>query len=274
MAGEDPRDPRTVGSAAKAQPGPYTKYLKLNALQGKRFGVPAFIVQERDQPGDAAMYEGPPLRPETHALFMKAIDALRAAGATVVVDASILPESFLELVNAIDTRPYRLEGTDNFLREFGPAEYHSAADYQRAVGSSLPPFVTNAPGEPSRLLEADPQADVTFWGPQRIALDAYEKTFDRLHLDGFVYPAIQMPPNNETIPQPDGRPSSGPHSRTGWVNRIGVPAVVVPGGFYGNGLPFGIEISTRVWKDGDLLGWAFAYEQKTKFRKPPVLKEQ
>ena len=44
MAGEDPLDPRTVGSAAKAQPGPYTQYLKADALKGKRFGVPAFIL--------------------------------------------------------------------------------------------------------------------------------------------------------------------------------------------------------------------------------------
>src|SRR6476619_931487 len=34
MAGEDPRDFRTKGTAAKAQPGPYTKYLKADALQG------------------------------------------------------------------------------------------------------------------------------------------------------------------------------------------------------------------------------------------------
>ncbi len=35
MAGEDPADPRTLGSSAKAQPGPYTQYLKADALKGK-----------------------------------------------------------------------------------------------------------------------------------------------------------------------------------------------------------------------------------------------
>src|ERR1700680_1059760 len=44
MAGEDPLDFRTIGSAAKAQPRPYTQYLKADALKGKRFGVPAFIL--------------------------------------------------------------------------------------------------------------------------------------------------------------------------------------------------------------------------------------
>jgi Asp-tRNA(Asn)/Glu-tRNA(Gln) amidotransferase A subunit family amidase len=271
MAGEDPKDFRTVGSTKLAQPGPYTRYLKAGALQGKRFGVPDFIIN--NEATGPARYEGPPLRPETRALFMKAIEGLQAAGATVVIDSSILPESFLQLTNAINTEPYHGEGTDNFLRDYGPAEYHSAADYRRVVGSPLPTFVTAQPGEASRILETDPAAESTFWGPQRVALDAYKKTLERLHLDGYVYPAIQMPPNDETIPQPDGRPSSGPHSRTGWVNRIGVPAVVVPAGFYENGLPFGLEMSTLPWKDGDLLSWAFAFEQKTRARKPPALKE-
>jgi len=45
MAGEDPLDPATQGSGARAQPGPYTRYLDAGALKGKRFGVPAFILQ-------------------------------------------------------------------------------------------------------------------------------------------------------------------------------------------------------------------------------------
>jgi Asp-tRNA(Asn)/Glu-tRNA(Gln) amidotransferase A subunit family amidase len=85
--------------------------------------------------------------------------------------------------------------------------------------------------------------------------------------------AIQMPPPDETMPQ-DGQISTGPHSDTSWVNMIGVPAVVVPGGFYPDGLPFGLEISARPWKDGDLLGWAYAYEQATRHRRPPVLVEK
>ena len=93
---------------------------------------------------------------------------------------------------------------------------------------------------------------------------------DQLQLDGFVYPAIQMPPVDETMPQ-DGRLSEGPHSATGWVNMLGVPAISIPAGFYDNGLPFGIEISTRRWHDGDLISWAYDYELKTHHRRPPVL---
>ncbi len=122
-------------------------------------------------------------------------------------------------------------------------------------------------------LETDPQADANFRDPRRRTLEAYTATLDRLHLDGFVYPATQMPPPDETMPQ-DGQISGGPHSDISWVNMLDVPAVVVPGDFYPDGLPFGLEISARPWRDGDLLGWAYAYEQATKHRRPPVLVEQ
>jgi amidase len=126
---------------------------------------------------------------------------------------------------------------------------------------------------PQAVFEKDPQAGANVLVPRQKALDAYIQTLDRLQLDGFVYPATQMPPPDETMPQ-DGKLSEGPHSDTGWVNMIGVPAVVIPGGFYPGGLPFGLEISARPWKDGDLLGWAYAYEQATRHRRPPLLVEK
>ena len=124
-----------------------------------------------------------------------------------------------------------------------------------------------------RVLAKDPDAERTYHAPRRAMLAAYLETLDRLKLDGFVYPAIQMPPPDETMPQ-DGRVSEGPHSATSWVNMIGVPAVVVPAGFYASGLPFGLEFSARPWTDGDLLAIAYAWEQATKLRRPPLLVEK
>jgi amidase len=295
MAGEDPLDPRTIGSAAKAQPGPYTQHLKSDALKGKRFGVPAFILEGAGIPfqgipaseSAAEVAEDTaaaclPLRPETRAAFMKALEGLRAAGATVVFDDSILPDSFAVTVARVGTFSYVREGTEKFLAEYGPAQYHSVEEYQKAVGSPLPSTIIGGADENTRkdrppliqaVFETDPQAEANVLAPRRRALEAYNETLDRLHLDGFVYPATQMPPPDETMPQ-DGKISEGPHSDTGWVNMIGVPAVVVPGGFYPDGLPFGLELSARPWKDGDLLSWAYAYEQATQHRRPPVLVEK
>jgi len=294
MAGEDPLDPRTAESRRSGQPASYEPYLRAGALTDKRFGVPAFVLD-----GDGVPFHGipagvpeaaaaklraaanVPLRPETRAMFMKAVEALRAAGAEVVMDGDILPASFAKTASRVATYAYMQDGTNRFLAAFGPAEYHSAADYQKAAGAPLFPssigaedYFRNLGGRriEQRLLDADPAAERDYQAPRRVMLAAYLETLDRLKLDGYVYPAIQMPPVDETMPQ-DGRVSEGPHSATSWVNMIGVPAVVVPAGFYASGLPFGLEFSGRPWTDGDLLGIAYAWEQATHLRKPPVLVE-
>jgi Asp-tRNA(Asn)/Glu-tRNA(Gln) amidotransferase A subunit family amidase len=294
MAGEDELDPVTRGSGAKAQPGPYTQYLKPGALSGRRFGVPAMILQSigipfRGTPAAVsaraarrqADAEAVELDPRTRAAFMKALDELRALGATIVMDDSILAESFALSAARISTYAYAREGADLFLKNFGPMAYRSSADYERVMGAPLGAAMIGAEVTKSqigdvtitqRLLESDPNAEANYLAPRRRTLKLYLDTMDRLHLDGYVYPAIQMPPVDETMAQ-DGRVSEGPHSATSWVNMLGVPAVVVVGGFYDSGLPFGLEISARPFTDGDLLGYAYAYERATHHRHPPVLVE-
>ena len=293
MSGEDSLDAATAGSQAKTQGGAYTQYLKSGALKGQRFAVPAFILD-----GDAPAFQGfcpngtpaqfaeakeksrTPLNPETRTAFLRAVEELRAAGATVLFDPDILPDSFADAGAHVCTLPYIREGFDRFLTDFGPAEYHSAVEYEHAVGKPLPHVIIGGgdsedsvvPKIQQATLETDPQAEVTLLRPRRELLAMYEAELDRLHLDGFIYPATQMPPVDETMPQ-DGGLSGGPHSATGWVNMIGVPAISFPAGFYDNGLPFGIEISTRKWHDGEMIGWAYDYELHTHHRQPPVLVE-
>lgn len=295
MVGEDPLDAATAGSAAQAQPGPYTQYLKSDALKGRRFGVPAFILKGTGIPlhgtpaavpeiaaAKQAAEQAVALDPKTLAAFMKAVEELRAAGGIVVFDDAILPDSFARLAGRISTYPYVREGTERFLKEFGPPQYRSVADYEKALGAPLEaPIVGQEPSNAKfgdvtiyqRNIESDPDAQANYFGPRRRTLEAYLETLERFHLDGYVYPATQMPPPDETMPQ-EGRLSEGPHSATGWVNMIGVPAVVVVGGFYPSGLPFGLEFSARPWKDGDLLGYAYAWEQGTHHRHPPMLVEK
>jgi len=271
MAGEDPLDFRTNGSEGK-EVGPYTKYLKKDALKGKRFGVPAFMLETEEDK----------LQPETRAMLMKAVEQMRAAGAVVVIDEKLLPLSFYDAIRKIVSRLYLKDGADQWISAFGPKEYRSGEAYTRATGVAWPTVFTGErrPGgvaddapQMQAVLAKDPDGEKNFFGPQRAALAEYEAALDEFHLDGLIYPSAQMPSPDETMPQ-NGGLSTGPESHTGWVNRIGVPAVVVPGGFYPDGLPFGLEISARPWKDGELLGWAYAYEQATKNRRAPVLVEK
>lgn len=295
MAGEDVLDSRTAGSASTAQPAPAAADLTSATLKGKRFAVPAFILAGEGVPfhgipvdvaADAAeryrKSADTPLKPETREMFLKAVEALRAAGAEVRLDDAILPVAFARTASRVATYAYMRDGTDQFLATFGPPAYHSAAEYLAVIGRPL--FTSSIGAEDGfrliggvridqRALAADPDAERRYHAPRRATLAAYLEPLDRLALDGYVYPAIQMPPPDETMPQ-DGGLSGGPHSATSWVNMIGVPAVVVPAGFYASGLPFGLEFSARPWQDGDLLRIAAAWEAAAPKRRPPVLVEQ
>lgn len=298
MAGPDPLDARTADASGRLEPDGYVRHLKAGALKGKRFGVPAFLLHGAGIPfqgipavvPDAIAAERAadietaiPLEPATRAAFMRALEELRAAGATVVFDESIMPEAFARTAMRVSTFPYVREGTDNFLKLFGPTPYRSIEEYAQAAPDAPPPSPVTGELESGavfgdikikqRILEEDPEAEANYYGPRRRTLEAYLEPLDRLHLDGYVYPAIQMPPVDETMPQ-YGKLTGGPHSATDWANMIGVPAVVVVGPFYPGGLPFGLEFSARPWQDGALLGYAYAYEQATHHRHPPLLVEQ
>ena len=292
MAGPDSLDAATMHSADSAARAPYQSTLHVNALKSKRFGVPAFVMSgdgipfhgipfgvadaAADQLRDAART---PLRPETREMFLRSLDAMRRAGAEIVISDDILPTGFAQVASRVATYAYTADGTNRFLALFGTKQYHSAAEYLALVGTPL--YASSIGAEDNfrniggihiaqRALDTDPDAERMFLGPRRAMLAEYVATLDRLKLDGFVYPAIQMPPPDETMPQ-DGRVSEGPHSATSWINMIGVPAIVVPAGFYSSGLPFGVEISARRWADAQLLSYAYAWEQSTHLRKGPVL---
>lgn len=149
MQGEDPLDAKTIGSSAKAQPLPYSNYLKKDALKGKRFAVPWFILEGSPSVytgEDALPYNGGVV-PETRAALMRAIEQMKAAGATVIIDPRILPESFFAKLRRMNTRPYRREGVENFLRDFGPAQYHSVAEYEKVTGNTFPPLHARRPSQ-------------------------------------------------------------------------------------------------------------------------------
>ncbi len=142
MQAEDPLDKWTDGAAKKAKARPYAQYLKKNALKGKRFAVPWFVLE-----GSPSVYgagpDAPPnhgaVSPETRAAFMKAVEQLKAAGATVIIDKEILPESFFVCGPLGEHAALSQEGWTTFLRDFGPPQYHSVTEYEKATGDKFRP---------------------------------------------------------------------------------------------------------------------------------------
>src|SRR5208337_1388515 len=173
-----------------------------DALKGKRFGVPAFILDGVGPPFHGvpavvpdvlawkqAADQNNALDPATRAAFLKALDELRAAGATIVMDDSVLPDSFGTMAIRVATYPYVKEGTDLFLKTFGPAQYHSAAEYESVLGQPLgAPMIGTEPLNAKfgdikirqRNIETDPEAEANYFGPHKRLMDLYLGTMDRL----------------------------------------------------------------------------------------------
>jgi amidase len=61
-----------------------------------------------------------------------------------------------------------------------------------------------------------------------------------------------------------------PNSIAGYGSE-GFPMVIVPMGFGSAGLPMGLAIMGQPYSDGEILGYAYAFEQATKHRRPPHL---
>src|SRR5258708_37262325 len=62
-------------------------------------------------------------------------------------------------------------------------------------------------------------------------------------------------------------------SNTAAFNHFGIPAITLPCGFSGDGLPIGLQIVAPAWHEALALSVAYAYQQSTDWhkRKPPIL---
>jgi amidase len=253
IAGEDPRD--AVTAAAKGRPIPdYSKSLDRNALKGAVIGV-LHEAYERDSTD-----------PEIVQIFMRALEDLRRAGATVVDPAK---------VEGLDVK--RQNGP-NLCMGFKYDLNHFLSDRAGQVPvADLAAILKSGKFHPStqkRLEDAEKgpengpdseacQADATYREQFR---QTVLKTMDRLKLDAFVYPTWSNPPRligDLNTPAGDNSQIFSPTT--------GFPAINVPMGYSRGGtLPVGMTFYGRAWSEAQLIKLAYAYEQATMHRRPPA----
>jgi Asp-tRNA(Asn)/Glu-tRNA(Gln) amidotransferase A subunit family amidase len=254
MVGEDPEDPMTARSRGRAIPN-YSAALDRNGLKGARIGVLRQAYERQNQPVD----------PEIVAVFTKAIDDLKAAGAEIVDPANV-------------DRPQRAQGSggcrgfkydiNEYLKTRGQkAPVHSL---EEIVASPLfDKIPASAQGRLKSAQNSNPQppdsdackADAAY----REAFGAaVTKAMDEMNLDAFVYPTWSDPPRliDSTSQGLDNSQVFSPTS--------GFPAINVPMGYTRDGqLPAGMTIFGRAWDESRLIKLAYAYEQATRHRKAP-----
>lgn len=253
VVGEDSNDPVTAAARGRQIPN-YTQALRRDALRGMRIG----ILRQA--------YERDSTDPEIVQVFMRAVEDLKLAGATIVDPATI------EGLDAIRRQPgmASCQGFKYDLNQF------LAARKGRVPVNDLTEVVKGGKFHPTvrRQLEQTEQGPANGPGtPECAAETAYRdqvraavlKTMDAQKLDAFVYPTWSNPPRLiGDLNTPGGDNSQFFSPTTGW------PAVQVPMGYTRGGLlPAGLTFFGRAWSEATLLGAAYAYEQATTHRRPP-----
>lgn len=263
IAGKDPDDNYT--SAIPYDPLPdYVAACNYSSLRGKRIGIPRNVIypEQEDQPVLAA--------------FEAAIQTVKRAGATVVDNLNItayaldqylngntslivldadfvsdLPNNYLSKLTYNPENVHNLEDVRNFTQSFPPEDY---PDRDTGVWDGALALGFN-------------NTDPRFWAAYQINLQTAGPQGILGLLTNYSLDVLMLPTDFSP-----GLPAL-----------VGTPVVTVPLGFYPQNttiiknmrgtlvetdpnIPFGLSFLGPAWSEADLIGYAYAFEQRTMVR--------
>lgn len=253
VVGADPNDPVTA-AAASHLPQNYAAALVKDGLKGARIGVLRFA------------YERDTTDPEIVQVFMRAVDDLKNAGATII-DPGVV-EGLSEIRRPQGAGPcmgFKYD-INRFLATLGPkVPVKSLTEIikSRRFHPSVEVRLQQAEDGPVNGPESEAcKADATYREQVRAAVN---RTMDAQKIDAWVYPTWSNPPRLIGDLNTPGGDNSQFFSPT-----TGFPAIQVPMGYTRGGrLPAGISFFGRAWSEAALIKYAYAYEQATHHRRPP-----
>jgi amidase len=284
VAGADPADPLSVEINRHYLPADgresgeggvdFTKYLEKGSLRGVRLGA------VRDFFGGD---------PEIDALAETALATMRSRGAEIV-DIDLDP-AFLDFYvrnggpNIRTIADYRFKADwEDYLKTLGPDVPKTVEDfiriYETQVNSSPLPVEASVLNLLKRSLTTS--ADMPAYKnlienvlPEATRLKL--AMFEQYDLDAMVFPyqtsfasPIRNPAFSIADPTFVRSPRPQPSIFAGYSS-IGFPGIVVPMGFGTQGLPMDISFMGKPYSDGELLGYAYDYEQASRLRAPSPL---
>ena len=253
IVGSDPADPVTAAASAHL-PQNYTTSLVRDGLKGARIGVLRFA------------YERDSTDPEIVQVFMRAVDDLRYAGATII-DPGVV-DGIADI-----RRPAGVGACMGFKYDINR---YFASHGDKIPMKSLAEVVKSRRFHPTvaqRLEQAEAgavngpeteacKAETVYRDQVRAAVN---KAMDAQKIDAWVYPTWSNPPRLIGDLNTPGGDNSQFFSPT-----TGFPAIQVPMGYTRGGrLPAGITFFGRAWSEAVLIKYAYAYEQATHHRRAP-----
>ena len=256
MAGYDPADRFTAEIKDRPRKD-YTQFLVRDGLKGARIGVLRALVDTKDADRQVT------------ALFEKAIDDLRAAGA-VIIDPVKVANFEDHLKNQGFCPRFRYD-MHIYLRSLGDEaplkdvmEVLKTGQYSPYIKKALAFFAGNPLDVPPEKWDKpcpaylDHPARKAFLNDVTAAMDA-----DRL--DVLIYPTWTNPPAHLDQAR---KGYKGDNSQL-VAPATGMPAATVPMGYTYDVLPAGLQILARRYDESTIFKIAYAYEQATKHRHPP-----
>jgi Asp-tRNA(Asn)/Glu-tRNA(Gln) amidotransferase A subunit family amidase len=220
-------------------------------LKGRRIGV------LRD------MIPSGPQHAEGIALFDRALDDMRKAGAQIV-DPAPTGLDLRSLVTAAAGRTAEYEKLyiqNAYLERLGPNRpYKTIQEMIQKVGpAKFDKAMIDALTLEPPAQSADYAARVR---NKEMVKQVVIDLVDKYQLDAVVYPYSTLPP-----PRWDATGSG--NGGNSLASNSGLPSIVMPAGYTNDGLPIALEIIGKPFEDAKLLQVAYGYEQTSKRRKSP-----
>jgi len=253
VVGEDPADSATAPSHGRP-PEDYAAALRRDGLKGARIGV---LHQA---------YESPSADPEVLQVFANALEELRRAGAELVDPAAVDSLDAWRRAQTGSCAPFKWD-LNGWLAQHG----------DRVPVKSLEEIIRSRRFHPSieaRLQSSQAAELAPGENPGCRSREEFRarlrrgvlRLMDSLRLDALVYPTWSNPPRligDLNTPAGDNSQLFSPST--------GFPALTVPMGYTRDGaLPAGLQFFGRPWSEATLIRLAYAYEQATRHRHPPL----
>lgn len=256
MAGYDPEDPVTARGVGHI-PDSFKNFLDGKGLKGARIGVLRQSMGLGSEP-DSDDFK------KIAEVFDKAVLQLKDAGAELV-DPITIP-NLKELLAKRSGAPG--DADKSFQNYFGRSanppfksreEVIAAPQFAKVVRRSQDRFKKNPA----------PEAHYEHLKAQDELMTNFLKVMADNRLDAIVHKAVEHQPTliKDGVNPPFVDQKGAPHLNTFLVF---VPTIVVPAGFTRDNLPAGICFIGRPYDDGNLIKYAYAYEQATHHRRPPA----
>jgi len=256
MVGYDPEDPLTARGVGHA-PETFSKFLDKDGLKGARVGI------LRESMGYDAEPESEDFAKITE-IFDRAVAEIKAAGAEIV-DPIVIPKLKELLAKRAGSYLDEINSFDSYFGRSAHPPYKS-----RDEAAQSPDFAKVTPGSQRRWTRAaDAGKHYEFLLAREELTTHVLKIMADHQLDAIVHKAVEHQPTliKDGVNPPYVDQKGAPHINTFLVF---VPSIVVPAGYTRDNLPAGIAFLGRSYDDGNMIKFAYAYEQATHHRRPPA----